>query len=170
MSGRRRGHSLLELLLVLALVALAGALGVAFLVRGNPGFGSLQGELRAAVEQAFLLARGSGQEVRVALGGHTAACRHPQDCGEILPLTLPRGVRWGVPDPSMRLPEGMPRPERAHLTGMAHPCITVTPEGTALADVWFLTDGRDVLCLRLAGIGEITLYRWRQRSARWYRS
>ena len=63
--------------------------------------------------------------------------------------------------------EGWPR--QALLTGQAHPCIAVTPRRTALADVWFLTDGRDAVCLRLAGTGELTLLRWRRRTRQWRR-
>jgi hypothetical protein len=169
MTGRGSGHSLLELLLVLALAALLGLMGAAFRPQGSPGLGAVQGELRGAVEQAFLLARGRGRSVRLALGGHTPACGPAGDCGEPAPLVLPRGVRWGVADPAMPMPEGMARPALAHLTGAAHPVVTVTPLGTALAAVWFLTDGRDAVCLRLAGTGEISLYRWRHRAARWFR-
>jgi hypothetical protein len=166
---RGGGHGLVELLLALALAALLGALGTAWMPQGSPGLTSVQGELRAAVEQAFLLARGRGREVRLALGGHTPACRHPPDLGGVSPLVLPRGVRWGLPDPDMRLPDAMARPERAHLTGAAHPCLTVTPGGTAQAGAWFLTDGRDAVCLRLAGTGTLTLFRWRHRSGAWFR-
>jgi len=175
-SGRRNpaaGFSLVELALAIGLAALLGGLGAALAPQGNPGLAAAGGELRAAVEQAFLLARARSGPVRLALGGHTPACARtcagPGDGLEVLPLVLPRGVRWGVPDPGMPMPEGMARPRQAHLTGAAHPCISVTPRRTALAGVWFLTDGRDAVCLRLAGTGELQLLRWRRRTRQWRR-
>ena len=166
--GPRAGISLLELVVVLGLIAVLGGLAGFAVMPANPGLTAVQGELRAGVEQAFLLARARGRPVRVALGGHVPACRH-RACGEVLPLTLPRGVRWGIPHPAVPLPPGMEGTVKAHLTGQAHPCLSVSPGRTAEASAWFLTDGRDAVCLRLSDRGQLTLLRWRHRLKRWER-
>jgi hypothetical protein len=171
----RAGCSLVELVLVLGLIGLLGGLAGASLNPGGPALGVVQGELRAGVEQGFLLARARGCRVRVALGGverGPAPARRGgrKDCGEVPPLILPPGVRWGMPRPAVPFPPQMKETRRAHLTGEAHPCVTVSPAGTAEASVWFLTDGRDVVCLRLGDEGQITLLRWRHRLRRWTRS
>jgi hypothetical protein len=172
--GTHAGFSLVELVLVLGLIGLLGGLAGASLNLGAPTLAAVQGELRAGVEQAFLLARARGCRVRVALGdaGRGQAPDRPgsrKDCGAVPPLILPPGVRWGMPRPGVPFPPRMKETHRAHLTGEAHPCITVSPAGTAQASVWFLTDGRDVVCLRLGDEGQITLLRWRQRLRRWTR-
>lgn len=162
------GFNLLELCLAQGLAALLGALAVAGLPQVNPGLNALRGELRASLEQAFLLARARGAPVRVALGGPVPACRgRHRDGAHILALTLPRGVRWGLPHPGFPLPPDMQATVRAHLTGQAHPCVTVSPARTAEASTWFLTDGRDALCLRVSPFGRITLLRWSQRLGHW---
>jgi hypothetical protein len=166
--GQGRGYSLLELVLVLGLIGFLGGLAAVSKAPGSPGLTAVQGELRASLEQAFLLARARGSPVRVALGGHVPACRGRQrECGEVLPLILPRGVRWGIPYPAIPLPPGMEGTIKAHLTGQAHPSITVSPARSAEASAWFLTDGRDAVCLRLSDRGQLTLLRWRQRLGRW---
>jgi len=81
------GFSLVELVLVLGLIGLLGGLAGASLNPGGPALGAVQGELRAGVEQGFLLARARGCRVRVALGGVErghAPARHGvrKDCGE----------------------------------------------------------------------------------------
>jgi hypothetical protein len=169
--GPRSGFGLLELMLVLGLLGIMGALGGLSPALGSPALNAVQGELRACLEQAFLLARARGCRVRVALGGHDPACRgRPGGCGEVLPLTLPPGVRWGMPHPAIPLPSGMERTRQAHLTGQAHPCVSVSPGRTAEASAWFLTDGRDAVCLRLSPHGQLTLLRWRHRLRRWERA
>jgi len=157
---RARGHSLVEALLVLCLLGILCGLGAAALGPPGPGLGLAGGELRGALEQALLLARAQGGNVPVALSGPG---------GPIAPLVLPRGVRWGLPAAGIALPPGMDGPVQAHRTGQAHPAVTVTPRGTATASVWFLTDGRDAVCLRLAGDGHLTLLRWRRASRAWSR-
>lgn len=160
LGGPRRGHSLVELVMALAVAGiLAAAAGLAA-PRGTPGLTAVQGELRAAVEQAFQVARARGVPVRLALGTGTGG-------GDLPPLALPRNVRWGLQHPPPPLPPGMGTPVRAHRSGAAHDVVTIHPEGTAQANVWFLTDGRDSLCLRLAGDGGLTLLRWRRRTGRW---
>jgi hypothetical protein len=158
---RQQGHSLVELMLSLGLAAaLAAMAGI-----GPPGGGlaltAVQGELRATVEQAFQLARARDRPVRLALGPGTGAA------GDLPPLVLPRGVRWGLPGTAVPLPPGLATPVRAHQAGTAHDAITITPGGTAEANVWFLTDGRDAVCLRLSGGGALTLLHWRRRTGRW---
>ena len=163
------GFSLLELNLVLGIIALLGVLGAASAPPCRPALAAVQGELRAGVEQAFLLARARDRSVRVALGGHGPACRDGhRGCGEVLALTLPPGVRWGLPG-DVPLPPGMEATRRAQHTGQAHPCLTVSPGRSAEAGAWFLTDGRDAVCLRLSDRGQVTLLRWRHRPGRWER-
>lgn len=165
-----RGFSLVELVLALGLATLLGVLGVAFRPQGSPGLAAAAGELRAAVEQAFLLARARDRSVRVALGGHGPACRDGhRGCGEVLALTLPPGVRWGLPG-DVPLPPGMEATRRAQHTGQAHPCLTVSPGRSAEAGAWFLTDGRDAVCLRLSPFGELSLLRWSRRTRQWRRA
>jgi type II secretory pathway pseudopilin PulG len=156
---RAGGHTLLETTLALAILGLLASLGVASASLATPAFGILAVEARGALDQAFLLARARGGDVRVALGGTG---------GEVAPLVLPRGVRWGLA-PGTPLPPHMDPPVKAHLTGQAHPLVTVTPRGTATASAWFLTDGRDALCLRLSGQGHCQVLRWRAARRAWIR-
>lgn len=162
------GFSLPELCLALGLIALLGALAGAALPPAGPALDILQGELRASLEQAFLRARARGAPVRVALNGPVPACRgRHRDAAHVMALSLPRGVRWGLPRAGFPLPPGMQPTLRAHLTGQAHPCITVSPARSAEASTWFLTDGRDAVCLRVSPFGKITLLRWRRRLGHW---
>jgi hypothetical protein len=155
---REAGHTLLEATLVLGLMGILSCLGAATLDLRGPALALLPLELRGALDQAFLLARARGSDVRVALGGPG---------GDVAPVILPRGVRWGLPGPSVPIPDGMDPPRRAHRTGAAHPILTVTPRGTATASAWFLTDGRDALCMRLSGEGQLHLLRWRWERRAW---
>jgi len=152
------GFSLLELLLVLSLIAVLGSLGVGSMRPGSAALAAVQGELRASLEQAILLARAQGKDVRVVLGGPGP--------GDIRPLVLPLGVHWGLP-PGMPPPPRIPGAAQARETGWAHPCSIVTPRHTAEANVWFLTDGRDGVCLRLNDEARITLLRRRHGASRW---
>ncbi|MGA2080030.1 MAG: hypothetical protein ABSH53_05380 [Holophaga sp.] len=153
------GQTLLELVLALGLAGLASGLAGMAVPCGGPALAAVQGEMRASVEHAFLLARARGRPVRVVL-------KRGDGDGDLPPLTLPRGVRWGL-HPDVPLPRGMEDTLHAHLTGVAHPRITVTPGRTAQANAWFLTDGRDALCLRLSDTGHLTLLRWRRRTGQW---
>lgn len=157
----RGGHSLVELVLALLLAGALMAVAVPGRPWGSPALTAVQGELRAAVEQAFRLARARGVPVRLALGSGAGPG------GDLPPLALPRGVRWGLPHPAVPLPEDMGATLRAHRAGAAHDTLTVTPWGTTTGNVWFLTDGRDAVCLRLSSEGAITLLRWRRRTGRW---
>ena len=163
------GHSLLEVLVVLALVGVLAVLAWGRMDLGSPGLGAVQGELRGALEQALLRARAEGRDLRVALQTTPDGRAFLGDPGAIRPLLLPRGVHWGLPASGVPLPPGMAQPLRAHLTGQAHPSVTVTPRSTALASVWFLHDGRDALCLRLSDQGRLTLLRWRHQARQWTR-
>ena len=169
MRAGQGGFSLVELVLVLALAGLLGGLAGGAGPAGGPALAAVQGELRAAVEQAFLLARARGCRVRVALGGAPAGRSRRGDRVAVPALVLPPGVRWGLPRSAVPLPPGMRETRQAHLTGQAHPGISVGPGRTAEASVWFLTDGRDAVCLRLSGRGRITLLRWRRPLGRWSR-
>ena len=125
---------------------------------GSPGLRFLPVELRGALDQAFLLARAQGRDVRVSLGGPG---------GDVAPVLLPGGVRWGLPASGVPFPPRMDATVRAHLTGAAHPVITVTPRGTATGGAWFITDGRDALCVRLSGQGHLQVLRWRRSQRIW---
>jgi len=153
--------SLIELL---AVTGIAGALGLgAFSAMRLPGPGlAIAGhEIQGSLDQAFALARNSGQSVEVSAS-------RTQDLGH-LPVNLPPTVRWGLPS-GVPLPPRMDDTIRAESKGEAHPAITVTPGHTATATVWFLNDGRDALCLRINGHGRVTALRWRSGSRRWGRA
>jgi hypothetical protein len=152
---------MVEMMLALGLAGILGAMAWSVPPAGNPALTAVQGELRAAVEQAILRARARDQPVRLALGTGKGGP------GDTPPLVLPRGVRWGLPDPTVPLPPGMADAARARWMGAAHDAILVTPRGTAEANVWFLTDGRDAVCLRLSGQGALTQLRWRRRTGQW---
>lgn len=152
-----KGHTLLEACLVMAILGLLAAGAVLALDLRGPALGYAAVDLRGALDQAFLLARARGSDVRLHLGGPG---------GDVAPLLLPRGVRWGalrgVPPPP-----GAEPTKRAQAQGEAHPWVTVTPMGTATASAWYLTDGRDVLCARLSGQGHVHVLRWRRARNHW---
>ena len=154
------GFTLAEALVVLAVLGVLVMLGFTGLYVGHGGLGLVQGELRGALEQGLLQARAQGRDVQIDLRGPGGAVR---------PLSLPRGVRWGLPTPDMPYPPDMDPPVRAPLTGQAHDRVTVTPVGTAQASVWFLHDGQDALCLRINVHGRVHLLRWRHLERRWRR-
>lgn len=155
---RESGHTFLELCLVLGILAALGGVGIAALDLGGPSLALLPVELRGTLDQGFLLARARGRDVRVSLGGAG---------GEVPPVRLPRGVRWGSPPGGVPLPPGMGVPLKAHLTGAAHPVVTVTARGTATAGCWFLGARREALVLRLSGQGNLKVLRWRSRLRAW---
>ena len=163
------GASLLEALVALAIMGILLAVGLARMDLGSPGLGAVQGELRGALEQALLQARAQGREQRVALQAGPDGRTVLTEPGALRPLLLPRGVHWGLPAGGVPLPPGMAQPVRAHLTGQAHAAVTVTPQSTAMASVWFLHDGQDALCLRLSDHGHLQLLRWRHHLRQWTR-
>jgi type II secretory pathway pseudopilin PulG len=157
----QRGFSLLE---TLAVTGIAGALGFgaygALNTRG-PALTVATREIEGSLDEAFTLARASGQAVEVSASS-------ARDLGH-LPVSLPRTVRWGLP-PGVPLPPHMDSTLRAAATGEAHPAITVTPRHTATATVWFLNDGGDALCIRVNDRGHVTELRWRASRGRWGRA
>lgn len=160
---RRRscGFSLTELCVCLGIAGVLGGAGVSNFILPSPRLSALQQELDAALIQAFHQARAQGCNVRVALGVQSSD-------SDVLPVRLPEGVRWGKPA-LVPLPPGMDDPVAADATGEAHPTITVTPRRTVTATAWFLTDGKDVLCLRLSGHGQHHMLRWYAARRRWGR-
>ncbi|MBL0211704.1 MAG: hypothetical protein IPQ13_12465 [Holophagaceae bacterium] len=157
-----RGFSLTEVCMCFGIVGILGGFGASALSLSSAGLASVQQDLDGALYQAFHQARAQGRNVQVALGAKSAS-------SDVLPVALPRNVRWGKPA-SVPLPPGMAKPVLADKSGEAHGRITVTPRHTATATVWFLTDGKDVLCLRMAGHGERQLLRWRAAKRTWGRA
>ena len=157
---RERGMSLIE---VLVATGIAGALGM-----GALGAAQLQGpsltvakqEIEGSLDQAFSLARVSGQPVEVSAS-------RVKDVGH-LPVSLPRTIHWGL-IPGTPLPPNSDATVKAATTGEAHAAITVTPRHTATATVWFLNDGKDALCVRVNDHGLMTTLRWRADQRRWGR-
>lgn len=156
-----RGFSITELCICLGIVGVLSGFGASALSTSGPGLASVQQDLDGALYQAFHQARAQGRDVQVALGAKSAS-------SDVLPVTMPRGVRWGKPA-SVPLPPGMDKPVVADKTGEAHGRITVTPRHTTTATLWFLTDGRDVLCVRLNGHGERKMLRWHASNRTWRR-
>ncbi len=156
-----RGFSLTELCVSLGIVGILSGFGASALSLSSVGLATVQQDLDGALYQAFHQARAQGRNVQVALGAKSAS-------SDVLPVALPRNVNWGKPA-SVPLPPGMEKLVVADKTGEAHDRITVTPRHTVTATVWFLNDGQDVLCLRLAGHGERQMLRWRAASKTWRR-
>jgi len=156
-----RGFSLTEFSVCFGIVGILSGFGASALSLSSAGLASVQQDLDGALYQAFHQARAQGRNVHVALGAKS-------DSSDVLPVTMPRNVSWGKPA-SVPLPPGMDKPVVADKTGEAHGRITVTPRHTTTATVWFLTDGHDVLCLRMAGHGERQMFRWRAAKRAWGR-
>ncbi len=157
----QQGTSLLELTVVMAVIAILAVVGTVTWDTGATELSAAHQEIRGSLEQAFTLARARGSNVTVALGKASGA-------GEHLPVQLSRKVKWGKPA-RIPLPPDMDMPLVAATTGEAHPILTVTPRRTALASVWFLNDGREALCMRLSGHGQLQVLRWRQDLLKWTR-
>lgn len=157
----QRGMSLIELLTAtgIAGVLSMGALGAARFT--GPALTVAGQEIEGSLDQAFILARNSGQPVEVS-ATTTKGIGH-------LPVCLPRSLHWGLPE-GIPLPPHMDSTTRAAAMGEAHITITVTPRHTATATVWFLNDGEDALCLRVNDHGRVNLLRWHASRHRWTRS
>lgn len=160
-AASQRGTSLLELTVVMAIVAILAIVGTVHWDTGATELSAAHQEIRGSLEQAFTLARARGSNVTVALGRASGA-------GEHLPVQLSRHVKWGKPA-HIPLPPGMDAPTVASRTGEAHPILTVTPRHTALASTWFLHDGKEALCMRLSGHGQLKVLRWRRDLSAWTR-
>ncbi|MBP1628105.1 MAG: hypothetical protein H6Q00_2580 [Holophagaceae bacterium] len=155
------GFTLAETSVTLGITGILGLCGLSTLdLGGGLALSGFQVELTGSLDQAFHLARARGSNVSVVMNSPGAQ--------DIIPLQLPRGVKWGSL-PGVPLPPGMDPTVKASNTGLAHARITVTPRRTATASAWFLNDGRDVLCMRLSGQGRVQLLRWRAARMKWTR-
>ena len=167
-AGRRRcsqaGFSFAEMVVTLA-IAGSMAAGVSTLNLEGSSLQAARTELRATLDQAFHLARHRGTSVKVMVRGEGPAAT----AQDVLPLLLPRRIKWGTL-PGVPLPKGMDNPIVADRKGEAHAAITITPRHTATATTWFLNDGREVLCMRLSGQGQMTLLRWKRSAKAWVRA
>jgi len=162
--GRRtseKGNSMLELTLTMAISAILGAAGLAGFNSGAVELMAANTEISGSLEQAFVLARARGTNVKVAVGKATGA-------GEHLPVQLGPDVKWGKPA-NLPLPPDMDEPVVATATGEAHTILTVTPRHTVQACAWFLYSENEALCMRLSDHGHLTVLRWRQAQKRWER-
>lgn len=153
------GFTLVETSCVLGVVGLLAAAGVGMSRPPALALATVQSELSGALHQARHLARARGCPVRVSLG-------QPDAEADVLGLRLPRQVRWGKPS-RVPLPKGMADPVRADETGQAHGTITFSSRGTATATTWFLSQGEDVLCVRMNGQARWRMLRWRPALGAW---
>lgn len=161
-AGRsRRGFTSVETAVVLGIVGLLAAAGLAMIDFRGLELGVAQRELQGCLHQAFVLARAQGRSVTLAPAG--------QGGPGVIPVRLPGRVKWGKPA-SIPLPRGMEDPVRADTTGEAHRQITITPRLTATSTAWFFNDGRDALCFRMSGHGRVTILRYRAAVRRWERA
>lgn len=157
----QRGTSLLELTVAMAVAAILAVVGTAQWDSGGIQLSAAHQEIRGSLEQALILARARGTNVTVALGKASGA-------GEHLPVQLGGKVKWGKPA-HIPLPPDMDAPTVATRTGEAHAILTVTPRHTALASTWFLNDGKEALCMRLSGHGQLKVLRWKRDQMKWIR-
>jgi type II secretory pathway pseudopilin PulG len=163
--ARRRpgswGFTQVETVVALAIAGLLAVSGLALMEPSGVDLTVARDEIAGCLEQAIHQARAQGRNVTVA----------PASVGgpNIIPVHLPRRVKWGKPA-QIPLPAGMDEPRRAAGTGEAHPRITITPRRTATASAWFLNDGRECLCIRLSGHGRLQILRYRLRSRSWERA
>lgn len=154
----QRGFTAAETSIAMGIVGVLAAIGVSTADFGNQELTTIQCEFQASLQQAFLLAHDQGRDVIVALGNPAAP--------GILPVRMPPHVKWGKPD-DVPMPPGMAPTKKAAATGQAHARITVTPRRTATASAWFVNDGKDVVCMRVSGLGHIQVLRWRKRMKKW---
>ena len=157
---RQLGMSLMELLAALGIAGTLGLGGYGVFRLPSQGLAVAGREIEGSLDQAFALARASGQPVQVSAS-------RIRDLGH-LPVSLPRTVAWGLPE-GIPLPPGMDETVGAAASGEAHPVITVTPRHTATATVWFLHAEGDALCIRVNNHGRIAVLRWRASQGRWGR-
>ncbi|HJU84169.1 MAG TPA: prepilin-type N-terminal cleavage/methylation domain-containing protein [Holophagaceae bacterium] len=153
----QRGYSLAEMLVVTGIAGILalGGLGLADLE--GPDLTAAQVELKGSLDQAFDLSYNSGQNVVVSMS-------QQKDIGHV-PVHLSRRVHWGKPA-QVPMPPGVDAPKAA-AQGESQKRIVVTPRHTALATVWFLHDGHDVLCVRVNTQGRILMLRWCRERKTW---
>jgi len=161
MRRAQRGVTLVETSMVLGIVGLLSVVGIGMVRPPEIDLTCVQQDIPAAVTQAMHLARARGRNVTVALG-------KPELGPDIVPVRLPSRVKWGKPG-HIPLPPGMDEPVRAGQTGEAHARVTITPRHTATATTWFLNDGKEALCMRLSGHGNLQLLRWQAARKVWAR-
>lgn len=121
----------------------------------SPALRRASQELRTRLELAFRLASLHRRTVVLEPSRRAGA-------GQVA-VRLPRGVRWGCP-------ASIPLPPRLAATGWesSRPRpITVTPERRAAANVWFVHQGRQALCLCLGLGGGVVLFRYRPLLGTW---
>lgn len=161
---RRRqglGFTAVETIVCLGIAGALSLAGLSTIKLNGVDLSVAQQELQGCLDQAFVQARAQGRNVTLVPAGSGGG-------PGILPVHLPRKVKWGKPA-RIPLPAGMADPTRADESGQAHPRITVTPRRTVTASAWFLHDGRDALCFRMAGHGRLTVLRWKAARGRWER-
>lgn len=160
-SNAMKGFTLVDMLAATGILGVLVATGFTTTRLRGCDLAVAQLELRGSLDQAFAEARARGRNISVSMSNEKRT--------DVLPVRLPRGVRFGKPD-HIPLPPGVPPPKVAGSTGEAHPIITVTPRRTATAALWFLHDGEEALCMRLNGHGNVLMYRWRRNLNRWVRA
>ena len=157
----QRGTSLLELTVVMAVAAILAVVGTVQWDSGGMELSAAHQEIRGSLEEAFILARARGTSVKVSFGKASGT-------GDQVVVPFGRRVQWGKPA-HIPLPPDMDAPTVASRTGEAHAILTVTPRRTALASIWFLNDGKEALCMRLSGHGQLKVLRWRSEQMKWVR-
>lgn len=157
-----RGFSILETMVTLGIAGVLSLAGLAVVdLQSGVDLAMAQQELRGCLDQAFVLARAQGRNVTLVPAGEGGG-------PGIIPVLLPRQVKWGKPA-AIPLPPGMDDPRKADTLGESHHRITVTPRRTVTASAWFMNNGTDALCFRLNGHGRLYVLRYRAAQQRWER-
>ncbi len=159
-SHRQKGYTLAEIMAVTGILGVLVAAGVSTSRLDGCDLAVAQLELKGSLDQAFSEARARGRNIKVSMSNEKST--------DVLPVRLPRSIQFGKPA-HIPLPPGVAAPKVAATTGEAHPTITVTPNRTATAALWFLNNGNEALCMRLNGRGSVLMYRWRSQLNRWVR-
>ncbi len=154
----QKGFTFAELLVATGILGILSGAGASIFSLRGVDLAVAQDELRGSLDQAFAMARNHGCNITLSM----------KDEGrmDVLPVRLPRSVKWGKPA-GIPLPPGVQPPKKAATDGESLPSITVTPRRTATAALWFVNDGSDALCMRLNGHGHVLMYRWRSGLSRW---
>lgn len=157
----QRGFTFAELLVTTGIIGILAGTGLSWSALNGVDLAAAQDELQGSLDQAFALARARGTNVTVSM----------KDEGrmDVLPVRLPKRIKWGKPD-SIPLPPGVQPPKKADRLGESLPSITVTPRRTSTAALWFVHNGQEALCMRLNGHGHVLMYRWRRDLSRWVKA